>query len=78
MAQDPRTGYRAVRQRAPISERPAVGSRDHRVAPHCCHSEEPTMSVTVDDMSARVCAGVDWAKDDHAVCVVDADPCASG
>ncbi len=31
------------------------------------------MSVTVDDMSARVCAGVDWAKDDHAVCVVDAD-----
>jgi transposase len=24
-------------------------------------------------MSARVCAGVDWAKDDHAVCVVDTD-----
>ena len=23
--------------------------------------------------SARVCAGVDWAKDDHAVCIVDAD-----
>ena len=31
------------------------------------------MSVTVEDPSARVCAGVDWAKDDHAVCVVDAD-----
>jgi transposase len=30
------------------------------------------MSVTVDDTSARVCAGVDWAKDDHAVCIVDA------
>lgn len=31
------------------------------------------MSVTVDGTCARVCAGVDWAKDDHAVCVVDAD-----
>lgn len=31
------------------------------------------MSVTVEDAGARVCAGVDWAKDDHAVCVVDAD-----
>jgi len=30
------------------------------------------MSVTVEAPSARVCAGVDWAKDDHAVCVVDA------
>ncbi len=29
------------------------------------------MSVTVDDTSARVCAGVDWAKD--VVCIVDAD-----
>jgi transposase len=25
------------------------------------------------DASARVCAGVDWAKDDHAVCIVDTD-----
>ena len=31
------------------------------------------MSVTVEDPSARVCAGVDWAKDDHAICIVDAD-----
>lgn len=31
------------------------------------------MSVTVEGACARVCAGVDWAKDDHAVCVVDAD-----
>jgi len=31
------------------------------------------VSVTVEGTSARVCAGVDWAKDDHAVCVVDAD-----
>lgn len=31
------------------------------------------MSVTVEGTCARVCAGVDWAKDDHAVCVVDAD-----
>ena len=31
------------------------------------------MSVTPMDASARVCAGVDWAKDDHAVCIVDAD-----
>ena len=31
------------------------------------------MSVTPTDASARVCAGVDWAKDDHAVCIVDAD-----
>ena len=31
------------------------------------------MSVTPIDASARVCAGVDWAKDDHAVCIVDVD-----
>lgn len=31
------------------------------------------MSLTPLDASARVCAGVDWAKDDHAVCIVDAD-----
>lgn len=31
------------------------------------------MSVTPMDASARVCAGVDWAKDDHAACIVDAD-----
>lgn len=28
------------------------------------------MSVNPTPASARVCAGVDWAKDDHAVCVV--------
>lgn len=31
------------------------------------------MSVTPIDQAARVCAGVDWAKDDHVVCVVDTD-----
>ncbi|WP_067431526.1 IS110 family RNA-guided transposase [Nocardioides jensenii] len=31
------------------------------------------MSVTPATVPARVCAGVDWAKDDHAVCIVDAD-----
>ena len=31
------------------------------------------MSVTPMNRSARVCAGVDWAKDDHAVCIVDTD-----
>ncbi|MGH8828765.1 MAG: IS110 family transposase [Jiangellaceae bacterium] len=31
------------------------------------------MSVTPMDASARVCAGVDWAKDDHAICIVDAE-----
>ena len=62
MAQDTQTGYRAVRQRAPISERPAAGSRDHRVAPHCCNSEETNMSVTPINGAARVCAGIDWAK----------------
>ena len=31
------------------------------------------MSVTVEGTGARVCAGVDWAKDDHAVCILDAD-----
>lgn len=31
------------------------------------------MSVTAVPSPARVCAGVDWAKDDHAVCIVDAD-----
>jgi transposase len=31
------------------------------------------MSVTVEGTSARVCAGVDWAKDNHAVCIVDAE-----
>ncbi|WP_298993306.1 IS110 family transposase [uncultured Pseudokineococcus sp.] len=29
------------------------------------------MSVTALPTPARVCAGIDWAKDDHAVCVVD-------
>ena len=31
------------------------------------------MSVTPETPPARVCAGLDWAKDDHAVCVIDAD-----
>ena len=30
------------------------------------------MSVTPDVVLARVCAGVDWAKDDHAIAIVDA------
>lgn len=35
------------------------------------------MSVTATDtgtrVQARVCAGIDWAKDDHVVCVLDAE-----
>lgn len=31
------------------------------------------MSVTPIDVPARVCGGIDWAKDDHAVCIVDID-----
>jgi transposase len=31
------------------------------------------MSVSPINGATRVCAGVDWAKDDHAICVVDAD-----
>lgn len=31
------------------------------------------MSVTPISQTARLCAGVDWAKDDHVVCIVDAD-----
>ena len=29
------------------------------------------MSVTPDRAGPRVCAGLDWAKDDHVVCIVD-------
>ncbi len=67
MAQDSQTGYRAVRRRAPISERPAAGSRDPRVFSHCANSEVTSMSVIHEGVSARVCAGLDWAKDDHVV-----------
>lgn len=31
------------------------------------------MSVTPAAVPARVCAGLDWAKDDHSVCIVDPD-----
>jgi len=31
------------------------------------------MSFTPNADSTRVCAGLDWAKDDHAVCVIDPD-----
>lgn len=31
------------------------------------------MSVTVEPTSARVCAGIDWAKEDHVACIVDAN-----
>jgi transposase len=31
------------------------------------------MIVADDAIGARVCAGVDWAKDDHAVCIVGAE-----
>jgi len=73
VAQDTQTGYRAERQRAPISERPAVVSRDQRMFPHCCNSEDTTVIVSEEPTGTRLCAGVDWAKDDQAVCIVDAD-----
>jgi len=31
------------------------------------------MSVTPQTVQARVCAGVDWAKDDHAIAIIDPD-----
>ncbi len=31
------------------------------------------MSVTQQGVPARVCAGVDWAKDDHAIAIIDPD-----
>lgn len=31
------------------------------------------MSFTPATVSARVCAGIDWAKDDHAVCILESD-----
>jgi transposase len=31
------------------------------------------MSVTPMDAFTRACAGIDWAKDDHAVCIIDAE-----
>lgn len=31
------------------------------------------MSVTPINPAARVCAGIDWAKDDHVACIVDPD-----
>ena len=31
------------------------------------------MSLDHGGAPARVCAGVDWAKDDHAVCILDAE-----
>jgi transposase len=31
------------------------------------------MSVTLQGVPARVCAGVDWAKDDHAIAIIDPD-----
>jgi len=40
---------------------------------HCSNSEETTMSVTPEAIPARACAGVDWAKDDHAICFIDPD-----
>lgn len=43
------------------------------MASHCCNNQEITISVTLLDASARVCAGVDWAKDDHAVNIVGPD-----
>ena len=73
VAQDAQTGNRAVRRRAPISERPAAGSRDHRVFSHCSNSEVTTMSVNPEAAPTRVCAGLDWAKDDHVVCVIGPD-----
>lgn len=31
------------------------------------------MSVTPEPLRPRVCAGLDWAKDDHVVCIIDPD-----
>ncbi|GEM_PF-4630431 len=60
------TGYRAERPRAPISERPADTSIDHRVLPHWAISEEADRK----DPTIRF-GGVDWATDAHAIAIVD-------
>jgi len=39
---------------------------------HCSNSEELTMSLPPEPIGPRVCAGLDWAKDDHVVCILDA------
>src|SRR5437867_112206 len=63
-----------MRHRAPLNERPAVVSRDRQVLPHWCNSGEATTSVdhTVAARPAPT-GGVDWASDNHVVCVVDND-----
>jgi transposase len=63
-----------MRHRAPLNERPAVVSRNRQVFPHWQRSGEATLSLN--DTTRRTpdhSAGIDWAKDDYAVCVVDAD-----
>ena len=68
VAQDVSTGFRTERHRTPISERPAITSRDHLPIPHRASSEEVSVE---DDM--RRWAGVDWASEAHAACVVNED-----
>ena len=38
--------------------------------PHCANSEETTIIVAEEHVNVGLCAGVDWASEDHAVCIV--------
>src|SRR6266511_485727 len=63
-----------MRHRAPFNERPAVVSRNRQVLPHWCNSGEATMSLNDTTPTPRgATAGIDWASDNHAVCVLDPD-----
>src|SRR5215475_11820987 len=69
---------RAVRRRAPISERCGshVPAPERGCLPTGISSEEAVMksapSVLPDDAPNGLTCGIDWARDDHAVAVVDA------
>src|SRR4051794_37251493 len=63
-----------MRHRAPFNERPAAVSRNRQVLPHWCNSGEATMSLTdANPPGPAPTGGIDWASDNHAVCVVDND-----
>src|SRR5215472_4003403 len=64
-----RTGNRETRRRAPVSDRPGA-------SPGAAGSSLPlrgrgTLSLCVPE--AVFFAGIDWAAETHAVCVLDAD-----
>jgi transposase len=61
-----RTGDRAERHRAPISELPAVTPEPGQVA------RRTARRLNVEEASGRF-AGVDWANDGHSICAVESE-----